>query len=153
MTGNYTWRHRVHIWRQYSSTFKGRNEFRFTVSEHAYVSVICLALTRHTGQVCTSAALAAVFWSAPWDFFFSAAFLAFFCWDWIFCCPRAIALSFDLPDKTKQDIYRAQTLLKRLNWNRQNHKEETFLPEMVVFHLKASVRTQRMSLLWRRTKI
>jgi len=43
--------------------------------------------------VWTSAALAAVFWSAPWPFFFSAAFFAFFCWDWIFCCPRAMAFS------------------------------------------------------------
>lgn len=58
-------------------------------------------ITRQTGQVWTSAALAAVFWSAPWAFFFSAAFLAFFCWDWIFCCPRAMALSDDLQQKPR----------------------------------------------------
>lgn len=55
---------------------------------------------RQTGQVCTRAALAAVFWSAPCAFFFSAAFLAFFCWDWIFCCPRAMALSSGLRRST-----------------------------------------------------
>lgn len=49
-----------------------------------------LILTLHTRQVNTSAAFAAVFWSWPLAFFISACFLAFFCWDWIFWCPRAI---------------------------------------------------------------
>lgn len=47
-------------------------------------------LTLHTRQVNTSAAFAAVFWSWPLAFFISACFLAFFCWLWIFWCPRAI---------------------------------------------------------------
>lgn len=63
------------------------------------ISERCVALTRQTGQVWISAALAAVFWSAPWAFFFSAAFLAFFCWDWIFCCPRAMALNANLQEQ------------------------------------------------------
>lgn len=57
-----------------------------------------LILTLHTRQVNTRAALAAVFWSWPLAFFSSACFLAFFCWDWIFWCPRAILTS---PEKEK----------------------------------------------------
>lgn len=55
-------------------------------------------LTLHTRQVNTRAALAAVFWSWPLAFFSSACFLAFFCWDWIFWCPRAILTK---PEKEK----------------------------------------------------
>lgn len=44
-----------------------------------------------TVQVYIKAALAAAFWSCPCFFFCPACFLAFFCWDWIFCCPRAIS--------------------------------------------------------------
>lgn len=54
----------------------------------AFFPILILAL--HTRQVNTSAAFAAVFWSWPLAFFISACFLAFFCWDWIFWCPRAI---------------------------------------------------------------
>lgn len=54
------------------------------------VKCLILILTLHTRQVNTSAAFAAVFWSWPLAFFISACFLAFFCWDWIFWCPRAI---------------------------------------------------------------
>lgn len=43
-----------------------------------------------TAHVNTNAAFAAVFWSWPLDFLISACFLAFFCWDWIFWCPRAM---------------------------------------------------------------
>ena len=35
--------------------------------------------------------LAAAFWSPPAPFFSLACLAAFFCWDWIFCWPRAIA--------------------------------------------------------------
>lgn len=59
-------------------------------------------LTLHTRQVNTSAAFAAVFWSWPLAFFASACFLAFFCWDWIFWCPRAILA------KPKEEVARTK---------------------------------------------
>lgn len=67
----------------------------------------------HTGHVKTNAAFAAAFWSVP-CFFFSACFLAFFCWDWIFCCPRAI-LKNRLPRSHHNPLLASAGLLRSEN--------------------------------------
>lgn len=70
----------------------------------------CCAHTRHTVHVYSRAAFAAAFWSWPLLFLMSACFLAFFCWDWNFWCPRAI--SDDRPETFKI----ARNLVKKTLW-------------------------------------
>lgn len=66
--------------------------------------------TRHTVHVYTKAALAAAFWSWPLLFLMSACFLAFFCWDWNFWCPRAIS---DVrPEEIIQEFHQHNTTKK-----------------------------------------
>lgn len=52
--------------------------------------------TLQTAQLKVSAAWAAFFWSAALPLARFWASLAFRCWDWIFCCPRAILLMSDV---------------------------------------------------------
>ena len=61
-----------------------------THSTHVLQCHMVGVLTLHTVHTCFSAACAAFFWSWLCAFFIFAIFSAFFCCDWIFCCPRAI---------------------------------------------------------------
>lgn len=56
------------------------------------IIAVVVLLTLHTVHVNIRAALAAFFWSLPWPFLCLSSLAWAFCWDWIFCCPRAMVL-------------------------------------------------------------
>lgn len=77
------------------------------------------AHTRHTVHVYTKAAFAAAFWSWPLLFLMSACFLAFFCWDWNFWCPRAISDA--RPEEIIQEFGKHNTMRKAMSHELKEH--------------------------------